>query len=98
MRNRLADHLAEILGLGMGQVNEGRQVGGVSALWLTKNPIAQVCAFLSPIWRTKSAKLRYTPGYNNRRLQRQKPHASNQPRYRMAESRIDNGTQFSCEQ
>src|ERR1035437_5488739 len=42
MRNRLADHLAEILGLEVGQVNEGQQVGGVSALWLTINPdIAQ---------------------------------------------------------
>ena len=27
MRNRLADHLAEILGLEVGQVNEGPQVG-----------------------------------------------------------------------
>ena len=27
MRNRLADHLAEILGLEVGQVNEGQQVG-----------------------------------------------------------------------
>jgi hypothetical protein len=38
MRNPLADHLAEILGLGVGQVNEGRQVGGVSASWLMLNP------------------------------------------------------------
>jgi hypothetical protein len=37
MRNPLADHLAEILGLGVGQVNEGQQVGGISALWLTIN-------------------------------------------------------------
>jgi hypothetical protein len=35
----LADHLAEILGLGVEQVNEGQQVGGVSARWLTdKSP------------------------------------------------------------
>jgi len=29
--------LAEILGLEVGQVNEGQQVGGVSVLWLMKN-------------------------------------------------------------
>jgi len=38
VRDGLADHLAEILGLGVGQVNEGQQVGRVSALWLTLNP------------------------------------------------------------
>jgi hypothetical protein len=38
VRDGLANHLAEILGLGVEQVNEGQQVGGVSALWLTINP------------------------------------------------------------
>jgi hypothetical protein len=37
MRNRLADHLAEILGLKVGQVNERKEVDGVSAPWLMKN-------------------------------------------------------------
>ncbi len=37
VRDSLADHLAEILGLGVGQVNEGQKVSGVPARWLMKN-------------------------------------------------------------
>ena len=37
MRNRLADHLAEMLGLHAGQVNQGKPVRGVAVRWLEKN-------------------------------------------------------------
>jgi hypothetical protein len=34
----LANHLAEILGPDLGQVNQGEKVGGFSARWMAKNP------------------------------------------------------------
>jgi hypothetical protein len=40
VRDSLADHLAEILGLGVGQVNEGRQVGVASKRQLTINRVS----------------------------------------------------------
>jgi hypothetical protein len=38
VRYRLADHRADILGREVGQVNEGKGVGGVSAGQLVNNP------------------------------------------------------------
>ena len=37
VRDGLADHRPEMLGLEMRQVNEGVEVGGLSARWLVKN-------------------------------------------------------------
>src|SRR5208337_1258240 len=65
VRDSLADHLAEILGLGVGQVNEGRQVGGVSALWLTINLDYTHCAANAASsrlpWTTFSSQTRCEP-------------------------------------
>ena len=40
MRNGLANHSAEMLGLDVGQVNEGWRVGNVRAPWLVKHRVS----------------------------------------------------------